>query len=162
MKTAFLGLGSNLGNRKQMLDKAVHQLTLHPAIEVITVSSYIESKPVGYTNQNCFINAVAAIKTSLTPQNLLTVVKQIEEAMGRTPSVRWGPRIIDIDILLYDKLMLAEKDLTIPHPRLLERGFVLGPLAEIAPTQIIPPTNKTASELWAALNPAGGKDVTGD
>jgi len=144
---AFLGLGSNLGDRCDTLDKAVRRLDSHPGISVVRVASYRETAPVGYLEQGLFINTAAAVATSLSPLELLEAVQQIEADFGRTREIRFGPRTLDIDILLYGDQVVNSRPLVIPHPRLHEREFVLVPLAEIAPETRIPPAGLTAREM---------------
>lgn len=136
--TAYLGLGSNLGDREGHLQRAVAILTATEGIEVERLSSWYETAPVGKTGQGWFLNGVARIKTSMHPRELLSTVLAIEQRLGRVRRERWGPRNIDIDILLYDDLTVNEPDLQSPHPRMQERAFVLIPLAEIAPDLILP------------------------
>jgi 2-amino-4-hydroxy-6-hydroxymethyldihydropteridine diphosphokinase len=144
---AFLGLGSNLGDRHGTLDKAVRRLDTHPAISVVRVAAYRETAPVGYLEQGNFINTAAAVRTTLSPLELLHAVQQIEAESGRTREIHFGPRTLDIDILLYNDLVLESETLCIPHPRLHEREFVLVPLAEIAPQVRIPPGGLTVQEM---------------
>lgn len=129
--TAFLGLGSNMGNRERLLADAIKQLQAHPSIQVAAASPLYETDPVGYTEQPSFLNMVCRIATTLTPEALLEVTSGIERAMGRERLVRWGPRTIDIDVLLYDNITLQTSALTIPHPRIMERAFVLVPLLDV-------------------------------
>jgi len=157
MPTAFLGLGSNIGDRKANLARAVAMLAAHPQIEVVDVSSIHETEPVGYTKQPDFLNAVARVETTLRPRELLDVILAIEAEMGRERTIRWGPRVIDIDILLFDGEQVDEPGLQIPHPRMMEREFVLRPLAEIAPNLVLP-NGCTAAEAAAALRGAAGRD----
>ncbi|MBF0387697.1 MAG: 2-amino-4-hydroxy-6-hydroxymethyldihydropteridine diphosphokinase [Candidatus Omnitrophica bacterium] len=126
----YLALGSNLGERAGNITKALKQLGQN-GVEVVKVSSYIETDPVGGPPQGLFINAAAKVETFLSPRELLTLIHQIESSFGRQRLVKNGPRPIDIDILLYDNLQIAEPDLVIPHPRMKERDFVMRPLAEI-------------------------------
>jgi len=133
---AYVSLGSNLGDREGNLRAALQKLDAHPAITVTGVSTFYETAPWGETDQPLFINAAAALSTDLTPGELLNAVKGIEVAVGRTPGPRWGPRLLDIDILLYGdqgEVTVDEPGLTIPHPRMLEREFVMLPLQELAP-----------------------------
>jgi dihydrofolate synthase/folylpolyglutamate synthase len=131
---AFLALGSNLGDRAANLAEAVRRLSASPQIRVVAASSLYESAAVGYTAQPDFLNAVVRIATPCAPHELLALCLRIESELGRVRRERWGPRPIDIDVLLYDEVVLDEPALTIPHPRMRERNFVLTPLAEIAPT----------------------------
>jgi 2-amino-4-hydroxy-6-hydroxymethyldihydropteridine diphosphokinase len=132
MATVFLGLGSNLGNRRQTIERALKTLT-EKGVNVIKVSSIVETEPEGGPPQGNFLNTVVQAETGLPPRELLSCVKSIEKSLGRTPSVRNGPRVIDIDILLYDDLKWHSPELDIPHPRMLSRSFVMIPLKEIAP-----------------------------
>lgn len=142
---AYLGLGSNIGDRRANIDQAIEMLKAQRDVEIIKASSIYETAPVGYRDQPDFLNAVVMIETRLKPRELLNAVLSIESLMGRKRTIRWGPRVIDIDILLYDNEQLDEDDLHIPHPRMLEREFVMKPLAEIAPDLILP-DGRTASE----------------
>lgn len=148
--TAYLGLGSNLGDREEFLREAVRQLSENPRVEIAAISSFYETAPVGYTDQPDFINVVIKVKTTLSPQKLLEICLSTEKKIGRLRTIRWGPRVIDIDVLLYNDLKVDEKDLQIPHPRMLEREFVIRPLAEIAPDLILP-NGKTARETLAEM-----------
>jgi 2-amino-4-hydroxy-6-hydroxymethyldihydropteridine diphosphokinase len=149
MATVYLGLGSNLGDRKQNLSQALELLSKHAVIE--QVSSVHETEPVGFKEQPLFLNAVCRISTGLKPGQLLRLAKKIEARLGRTESFANAPRPIDIDILFYDNEVLDGKELTVPHPRLVERAFVLVPLVEIAPNLVHPVSGKTVKELLAGL-----------
>jgi 2-amino-4-hydroxy-6-hydroxymethyldihydropteridine diphosphokinase len=138
MAVVYLGLGSNLGERAQHLAHACAVLQRHPAIAVQAVSSLYHTAPVGFTAQGWFVNAVARLHTTLQPPNLLSVTQATERRLGRTPERRWGPRVIDLDILLYDHVEMHTPYLTIPHAALLERAFVLIPLHELAPDLRLP------------------------
>jgi 2-amino-4-hydroxy-6-hydroxymethyldihydropteridine diphosphokinase len=129
----FLGLGSNLGDREAALRAALERVRGLPETEVVRVSAFVESAPWGVEDQPSFLNAAAEIRTSLFPEELLSAVKAIERELGRVPSRRWGPRRIDIDLLVYDGERRAGPDLTLPHPHILSRDFVREPLQEIAP-----------------------------
>lgn len=138
MATVYLGLGSNLGDRTQSLVAACTTLNMHPAITVHSVSSLYHTAPVGFTAQDWFLNAVVCMRTTLSPTALLRVTQAIERRLGRTPMFRWGPRVLDIDILLYDALQIQTPCLTIPHAALHERLFVLVPLYEMVPDLQLP------------------------
>lgn len=149
----YLALGSNLGNRPENLSTALQMLC--KVVDIHKISSIYETEPVGYLDQPRFLNMVCYGQTTARPDDLLHHTKAIEEALGRQSSFRNAPRPIDIDIILYDDLRLKTQDLTIPHPRMSERAFVLVPLAEIAPTAIDPVSRKTAQELLLAVSQAG-------
>lgn len=136
--TAYLGLGSNMGDRRGNIMRSLELLEAHGAIEVTGVSGFFETDPVGYLDQDDFINAAAGIKTSLTPMELLGVIQEIETRLGRERNIRFGPRTIDMDILLFGKISLSLPELEIPHPRMTERAFVLLPLMDVAPDNILP------------------------
>jgi 2-amino-4-hydroxy-6-hydroxymethyldihydropteridine diphosphokinase len=136
LATVYLGLGSNLGDRRQNLERAIALLDQTPGVRVSRVSSQRVTPPFGVKDQPEFLNAVVEADVDLDPPALLAAVKGIEAAMGRVPTYRWGPRLIDIDILLYDRLRWESPELTIPHPGLLERPFVTEPLAELAPERL--------------------------
>jgi 2-amino-4-hydroxy-6-hydroxymethyldihydropteridine diphosphokinase len=154
----YLGLGSNLGDRKSFLDSAIS--TLVPAVRVSRLSPIYETDPWGYSDQDDFLNMVVEAETDLGPKQLLVLLKGIEVKLGRKTRFRNGPREIDIDILLYDDLILEEAGLRIPHPRLPERAFMLIPLADLAPDLEIPGVGKTVSELLKNLDPSGIRKLT--
>jgi 2-amino-4-hydroxy-6-hydroxymethyldihydropteridine diphosphokinase len=133
MPVCYLGIGSNLGNREENIAQAIEKVRQLPDTAVVKVSSLIETDPQGGPQQGLFLNAAMEIKTQLSPHQLLSALQKIENDLGRVRVVKNGPRTIDLDILLYDNLNLAEADLVIPHPRMKERDFVLRPLREIAP-----------------------------
>jgi len=128
---AYVALGSNIGNREELLEKAVFALDAHPHIRVARLSAIYETDPVGYTDQPPFLNMVIAVETSLEPTNLLRELLACEERLGRVRQIRWGPRTIDLDLLLYDNVRMEDVDLILPHPRMLERAFVLVPLNDV-------------------------------
>ncbi len=130
MARVFIGIGSNIGDRKENIKKAI-KLLGKEGCKIEKISKIIETVPVGGPPQPKFLNAAIKIKTDLSPPRLLNKLKKIEKVMGRKRTVRWGPRIIDLDILLYDKLTLKTKKLTIPHPRMWQREFVLKPLSSL-------------------------------
>ncbi len=154
MKTAFLALGSNLGDRETNLRAAVSRLE-SDEIRVVRRSSLYETAPQEILDQPWFLNAVVEIETRLFPLQLLARVREIERQMGRRRVTPKGPRNIDIDILFYGRSVIATAELEVPHPRLAQRGFVLEPLAEIAPDFRHPLTGQTASEMLAGLEPQG-------
>ncbi|KXG08239.1 2-amino-4-hydroxy-6-hydroxymethyldihydropteridine diphosphokinase [Anoxybacillus rupiensis] len=138
---AYIALGSNIGQRILYLYKAVQKLAEHPQISVIQTSSIYETDPVGYIQQNKFLNMVVQIQTSLSPFELLEETQKIEQELGRKREIRWGPRTIDLDILLYNRENIETEQLTIPHPRMAERAFVLVPLFELNEKIYIPNLN---------------------
>jgi 2-amino-4-hydroxy-6-hydroxymethyldihydropteridine diphosphokinase len=143
----FLSLGTNLGDREENLIRCLETLGAVEELEIIRISSIYETDPIGVTEQPDFLNMVVEIITSLSPMELLHTVKNIEKKLGRKETFRWGPRLIDIDILAYKNLILEENELFIPHQRLAERLFVLVPLKEIAPFFRHPKTKKPVKEL---------------
>ncbi|MEK7795248.1 MAG: 2-amino-4-hydroxy-6-hydroxymethyldihydropteridine diphosphokinase [Candidatus Hydrogenedentota bacterium] len=151
----FLGLGSNLGERALHLRAAVRQIAGIEGVLVRAVSPVYETAPVGLTGQPVFLNAVVEIETTLEPVELLKAVKELERGLGRGSGVRWGPREIDIDILLWGERVIDVDGLRIPHPRLHERRFALAPLADIGPEVIDPESARTVAELAAALEAQG-------
>ncbi|MDD5432919.1 MAG: 2-amino-4-hydroxy-6-hydroxymethyldihydropteridine diphosphokinase [Candidatus Omnitrophica bacterium] len=132
MAICYLGVGTNLGNKRKNINLSIKKINALKETKVLKVSKLIETKPVGGpVSQGKFLNAAIKIKTKFPPAILLQKLKIIEIELGRKKTVRWGPRVIDLDILLYDDLVLNSKELCIPHPRMLEREFVLKPLLEI-------------------------------
>ena len=161
MAVVYLGLGSNIGDRTQHLVDACAVLHRHPAITVQAVSSLYHTAPVGVTAQDWFLNAVACLHTTLHPPALLCVTQATERRLGRVTTLRWGPRIIDLDILLYDERVVASDDLIVPHPRMTGRPFVMTPLAEIASDFVVPGTSDTVSVLAKTLGTRGVKRIAG-
>ncbi|NJD59356.1 MAG: 2-amino-4-hydroxy-6-hydroxymethyldihydropteridine diphosphokinase [Anaerolineales bacterium] len=148
----YLSLGSNLGNRLNNLQAAMNELEIK--ISQIQQSPIYETEPWGYSDQPLFLNQVIRASTSLEPHELLTFLKATEVKMGRQETFRFGPRLIDLDILFYDDVILETPDLTIPHPRMTERAFIIIPLSDIAPDLIHPVAGKTIQQLKAELDPS--------
>jgi 2-amino-4-hydroxy-6-hydroxymethyldihydropteridine diphosphokinase len=153
---AYLGLGSNVGDREEYIEQALFLLEKNPAISVSRHSSNYETEAEGGADMPFFINAAVEIRTKLSPHKLLEVCQEIETALGREREVEWGPRTIDIDILLYENEIVSEDKLQIPHPLLHERLFVLKPLREIAPHFIHPVLEKTIEALYDERKAEGG------
>lgn len=151
--TVYLALGSNLGNRAANLKAAI--ASLPPQMEVKAKSRVYETPPWGYTNQEKFLNQVVKVQTYLEPESLLKHLKRLETALGRVPSFKYGPRLMDIDILLYDDLVFDSAALKIPHPHMHERGFVLLPLMDIAPDLVHPVKKQTIRQLLAFCDVSG-------
>lgn len=151
----YISLGSNMGDRARNINEAVAMLDYSENVSVSNLSSLYETEPVGYTDQGPFLNAAAEVKTTLTPRELLAKCMRIEENLGRVRTVKWGPRTIDLDILLYADWVIDEPDLKVPHPLMHEREFVLMPLAEIAPGVVHPILDKTIKELLDSLRSQG-------
>ncbi|HWI54749.1 MAG TPA: 2-amino-4-hydroxy-6-hydroxymethyldihydropteridine diphosphokinase [Desulfobacteria bacterium] len=151
MPRVFIGLGSNIGNTEMTIKEALCNIDNHPEISVVAVSSLYQTEPVGYENQPWFSNCVAEVETLLNPDRLLDVLQDIENDFGRIRTIRWGPRTLDIDILLYDKLTIFSEKLIVPHPRMKERSFVMVPLVEIAASAEFP-DGKTAADVQAELD----------
>ena len=153
MGRAYVGLGSNLGDRGGTLARAVGLLGERPGVEVVATSSILETDPVGYLEQPAFLNAVVAVETSLSPAEILAALLDIERELGRTrEGPRYGPRTIDLDLLLVVGVTIDEPGLTLPHPRLHERAFALEPLAELDPLLVVP-GHGPVQELLDALRP---------
>jgi 2-amino-4-hydroxy-6-hydroxymethyldihydropteridine diphosphokinase len=153
MARIYLALGSNLGDRLTNLQRAVS--LLQRRVRVLKVSDVYETEPWGVTDQPRFLNCALEGETTLTPPELLEYIKSFEQEMGRTASERYGPRVIDVDILLYDELIYLDERLEIPHPRMSERRFVLVPLAQLAPDTLHPVKKETMAALLARLPDEG-------
>lgn len=143
----YIGLGSNLGDRRAHIECALKKMSEH-SIKVIQLSSILETDAVEYTNQPPFLNCIALVHTGLTPHDLLAALLDIESQMGRIRTVNKGPRIIDLDILLYGNLMLSDKELTLPHPGIVNRWFILKHLIELNPKLKDPSDNTLYSDLY--------------
>ena len=138
MTKAFVGIGSNLGDREAYVRRALELLAAEEGIEVVAVSELRETEPVGPVEQGPFVNGAALLATELSPQDLLDRLLAIEQRLGRVRNERFGPRTIDLDLLVYGDQVIDEPGLTVPHPRLHERRFALEPLADLAPELVVP------------------------
>jgi 2-amino-4-hydroxy-6-hydroxymethyldihydropteridine diphosphokinase len=148
-REVVLSLGSNLGDREGSLRAALEALS--GELDIAAVSSLYETDPIGVTDQPAFLNLAVAGRTSKSPEDLLVAVKRIEAAVGRRPTFRWGPRVVDIDIVLYGDEIVRTPALTIPHKELARRAFVLVPMAEIVPNRVHPESGKTVARLLAEV-----------
>ncbi len=155
MPVVYIGIGSNLGDREDNCAEAVRRLDAN-GVRVVKCSAVYETEPWGLKDQPKFVNMAVEAETGHSPRGLLAVVKKIESEMGRRPGVKWGPRLIDLDILLYGDLVVEETDLSIPHPLMHRRNFVLEPLSEIAPEKTHPVLKKKIVELLRENSPHGG------
>lgn len=155
MPRAYVGLGANLGDRAATLTRAIELLGGRPGIEVVAVSSFRETDPVGYLDQPPFLNGAVAIDTSLDPEALLATLLEVEQELGRVrEGPRFGPRTVDLDLLLVEGVVLDRPGLTLPHPRLHERAFALEPLAELDPALEVPGRGSVADLLRRLESPA--------
>ncbi len=145
--TAYLGLGSNLGDREQYLTQAIEAFREHPLCRTLLFSSFHETEPYGYTDQPAFLNACLRIDTLLSPTELLSFCQTLEQKAERVRTIHWGPRTLDVDLLFYDQLILWTKELVLPHPEIEKRSFVLEPLCEIDPYFVHPILNKRLIHL---------------
>jgi len=142
--TAYIGLGSNMGDERSNLERALELLQAVPGVALVKTASYYRSAPLGGPVQDWYLNTVAEVKTSLDPYKLLKTLLDIEARLGRVRTVRWGPRVIDLDLLLWDGVRISSPELILPHPRMTERAFVMVPLAELAPDLILDGKNAVA------------------
>jgi len=154
MKPVYLGLGSNVGDPVAQIRKALERIRGAKGIRILRVSSLYRTEPQGETEQDWFVNAVAEVETSLLPLQLLDLLQEIETRMERNTPYRWGPRSIDLDILFFGNRIVEEPELTIPHPLVEQRRFVLEPLVELAPNGIHPLNGKTFQDLLEELGTA--------
>ncbi|MCL6622259.1 MAG: 2-amino-4-hydroxy-6-hydroxymethyldihydropteridine diphosphokinase [Syntrophobacterales bacterium] len=157
---AYIGLGANLGDPPRQVAEAVARLRELPEVEVLTCSRLYRTPPLGPPGQPWYVNAVVQVKTRLTPEELMRQLLWLERQMGRERGERWGPRLIDLDLLLYDGEVHRGPEVTVPHPEMHRRAFVLVPLAEIAPEAWHPVLHKTAREMLAELDAAEVAQVT--
>ena len=153
---AYVGLGSNLNDREDNIRRAIRRLGERADVRVERVSSLYESEPVGITDQPLFLNAAARLSTGLKPDELLDALQAVERLLGRRRTVRWGPRTIDLDLLLYEDVIIDQPRLVVPHPEMTRRAFVLVPLAEIAPGAVEPRSGRRVDQLLRALRSTGG------
>ena len=148
---AYIGLGSNLGDREATLRAALRELDARDLVRVLRASSFHETEPVGGPPQGAFINAAAELATPLPPEGLLELLHEVEDDFGRQREVRWGPRTLDLDLLLYGDRVIDSPDLEVPHPRMHERQFVLAPLCELCPRRRHPRLGREMRELLREL-----------
>jgi len=152
---AYVGLGANLGDRAATLARVVELLGARPGIELLAVSSFRETEPVGVLDQPRFLNAAVSIETSLEPEAVLTTLLDVERELGRVrEGPRFGPRVVDLDLLLVEGVTLDRPGLTLPHPRLHERAFALEPLAELDPSLVVPGHGRVLDLLHRLESPA--------
>ena len=147
MPLAYVGLGSNLGDRRGLIREALRRLSRIDGVRVRKRSRIIETDPVGVTDQPRFLNAVAEVETVIEPAPLLRKMRRVERDLGRVRHARWGPRTIDLDLLMWGDRAMSTRSLTLPHPRMAERRFVLEPLAELCPGRRVPGTGRTVRTL---------------
>ena len=152
MAHAYIGFGSNIDDRLHYITQALRLLLDAEDISLIQISSLYETEPVGYEEQNWFLNGVVAVETDLLVHELLALLKGIEELVGRKHRSRWGPREVDLDLLIYDQCCINTPDLTVPHPEMHQRSFVLVPFAEIAPDILHPIFGQNIRTLLSNLN----------
>lgn len=159
MNDAYISLGSNIGPREKHLNRAIQLLSEEPSLKIVKTSAIYETSPVGFIEQNDFLNMVIQIRTTFSPDELLKYCLDIEQQLGRKRILKNGPRTIDLDILVFNQVHMITETLILPHPRMHERAFVLVPLNEIAPHLKVPQHNQTVQELLAYLLPETLKEV---
>ena len=157
---AALGLGSNLGDRRALLSAAISAIGETPGIEVVGVSPFVETDPVGGPEQPDYLNAVMVVDTTLQPEQLLEVAQRCEQQAGRVRTERWGPRTLDVDVLAYDGVTTSDPHLTLPHPRSTERAFVMTPWAAVDPTFVV--LGRSVKEWSDSLDQSGVRLTPGD
>lgn len=162
MHLAYIGFGSNIGDRQAYIHNALHRLAAEEGVILQKSSSFYETAPVGYEEQGEFLNGVAEIQTCLSPHRLLHTLKKIETAVGRQHRVRWGPREIDLDLLIYGDVCLREEGLIVPHPEMHRRGFVLVPFAEIASGVVHPVFGESIGVLLEGVGGCAGVRKSAD
>lgn len=150
--TAYIAIGSNMGDKENNLQSGIELINSSQVAKVVKVSKFYETKPVGYLEQDSFLNGALEIKTFLTPSKLIKFLLEKEKDLKRERIIKWGPRTIDLDVLLYDNLITSDEDIIIPHPRMHERLFVLKPLSDIAPYVVHPIFNKRIIELMNKIS----------
>ncbi len=152
---AYVGIGSNIGDQINNCLKAISMINSTDGCSVVKRSSFYRTEPVGYKDQAWFVNCVILLKTGFSPDKLFFRLQEIEKVMGRKKKIRWGPRLIDLDIIMYDDLVMDNGNLSIPHPLMHKRRFVLVPMNEIAPEVIHPVLNKSIREILDGLSEDG-------
>lgn len=153
MTEATIGLGSNIGDKRGNIDRAIEALAATPGVRLRARSSYWRTEPWGFAEQDWFVNACVAVETTLAPRALLERCLAVEALLGRRREIRWGPRLIDLDVLTFGDAAIDEPGLTVPHPHIGERAFVLAPLAELRPGLVV--SGRTVAEHLAALDATG-------
>ncbi|MBV7276966.1 2-amino-4-hydroxy-6-hydroxymethyldihydropteridine diphosphokinase [Clostridium sp. PL3] len=150
--TSYIAIGSNMGDKESNLNSAIELINSSDSIKVVKISKFYETEPVGYLDQDSFLNGALEVKTLLTPSKLIKFLLEKEKDLKRERMIKWGPRTIDLDIILYDNLITCDEDIIIPHPRMHERLFVLKPLSDIAPYIMHPILNKRIVELMNKIS----------
>jgi len=161
MSRVFIGVGSNEGDRLAHISQALRRLQATSGVRVIQMATICETAPIGGPPQGPYLNTVVELETDIPPHQLLPVLQAVEQQLGRKPSTeRWGPRPIDLDVLLYDEQVIKTPELTIPHPRMHERRFVLEPLMQLAPQLLHPVLKRSIAELFAQTVPLGPVELS--